>query len=212
MATRYFNPRTREGCDLWRRLYGRCGHDFNPRTREGCDGVILLLLGQHLRISIHAPVKGATKLKSKGTIGLTISIHAPVKGATRHLMGVDVVAGKISIHAPVKGATGKKTRKKDLGMNFNPRTREGCDLQNQVKLYNNRYFNPRTREGCDPDRSRRPGRHFHISIHAPVKGATRTISVGNLSFHDISIHAPVKGATRRKISSRSSSTFQSTHP
>ena len=60
-ATTGFNPRTREGCDLW-----GVGNDkritlgFNPRTREGCDlegqaG----LLGKVL-VSIHAPARGAT--------------------------------------------------------------------------------------------------------------------------------------------------------
>ena len=33
----YFNPRTREGCDLtWSEPSGLETH-FNPRTREGCD-------------------------------------------------------------------------------------------------------------------------------------------------------------------------------
>jgi len=56
------------------------------------------------KISIHAPVKGATH----GDVGpwdqLIISIHAPVKGATYNvfkLFTIDI----ISIHAPVKGAT-----------------------------------------------------------------------------------------------------------
>ena len=59
-----FNPRTREGCDK----PSITGNDrfigFNPRTREGCDrhpddGRALV------RVSIHAPVKGATNV---GTI------------------------------------------------------------------------------------------------------------------------------------------------
>ena len=57
----YFNPRTREGCDIHRvESAGRRQPDFNPRTREGCDlleWLADLLLG---KISIHAPVKGAT--------------------------------------------------------------------------------------------------------------------------------------------------------
>ncbi len=35
---------------------------FNPRTREGCDEVATLLGVTVQRISIHAPVKGATRL------------------------------------------------------------------------------------------------------------------------------------------------------
>ena len=55
-------------------------------------------------------------------------------------------------------------------------------------------FNPRTREGCDIlVRNNRYG-HIGISIHAPVKGATddTALMAGNGT---ISIHAPVKGAT-----------------
>ena len=33
----YFNPRTREGCDLRGVHNGRNEGNFNPRTREGCD-------------------------------------------------------------------------------------------------------------------------------------------------------------------------------
>ena len=56
----YFNPRTREGCDP-RPTSTTCQTAyFNPRTREGCDfpghdrRIVIS------RISIHAPVKGAT--------------------------------------------------------------------------------------------------------------------------------------------------------
>ena len=35
----------------------------------------------------------------------TISIHAPVKGATRYFNELTAEKRKISIHAPVKGAT-----------------------------------------------------------------------------------------------------------
>ena len=103
------------------------------------------------RISIHAPVKGATCLDSmvatdtiyfnprsrEGSDTMAffmfaqpvISIHAPVKGATVQSSRV-ALTHRISIHAPVKGATNR--------------------------------------------RHQLPGQE-RISIHAPVKGAT-TIS------------------------------------
>ena len=57
---------------------------------------------------------------------------------------------KISIHAPVKGAT--KKQEPTTGMNyFNPRTREGCDADLDLRRAGNLDFNPRTREGCDAD-------------------------------------------------------------
>ena len=58
--------------------------------------------------------------------------------------------GVISIHAPVKGATSRKHRQRSSKKNFNPRTREGCDI-----LLTQRMTQP-----------------LLISIHAPVKGAT----------------------------------------
>ena len=100
-------------------------------------------------------------------------------------------------------------------MNFNPRTREGCDSQagllctlsdisihapargatNTTPAYLMGWedFNPRTREGCDCDKD------FMvillvISIHAPARGATALASVAAALFA-ISIHAPARGAT-----------------
>ena len=34
-------------------------------------------------------------------------------------------------------------------LNFNPRTREGCDFRFKTRVRGERHFNPRTREGCD---------------------------------------------------------------
>ena len=103
------------------------------------------------KISIHAPVKGATDDTGAVPILELISIHAPVKGATRYLFSVVV----------------------PLLFDFNPRTREGCDYgsttRRQKRMYN---FNPRTREGCDVRQLQARTQGHAISIHAPVKGAT----------------------------------------
>ena len=79
------------------------------------------------QVSIHAPVKGATKLTSTGIIAVNsfnprsregsdvpvvpgpvpvpgVSIHAPVKGATQ-ISFAHGIQKRVSIHAPVKGAT-----------------------------------------------------------------------------------------------------------
>ena len=81
-------------------------------------------------------------------------------------------------------------------MNFNPRTREGCDPQLSLHAGQCRPdFNPRTREGCDDDSEEIGIEVIHISIHAPVKGATLSPAPVRLPHYSISIHAPVKGAT-----------------
>ncbi len=99
-----FNPRSREGSDLFGFLQIQCREDFNPRSREGSDGYSrngdysregfqstlprgerpppgqdFLLLGG---ISIHAPARGATRRCWRCSETLSISIHAPARGAT----------------------------------------------------------------------------------------------------------------------------------
>ena len=60
-------------------------------------------------------------------------------------------------------------------------------------------FNPRTREGCDGGQA--PYHDYGpISTHAPVKGATDDGETRK-TLHPISTHAPVKGATGRRRNS-----------
>ena len=54
-----FNPRSREGSDEIRCSIVNIANYFNPRSREGSDG-ILSQEASWLKISIHAPAKGAT--------------------------------------------------------------------------------------------------------------------------------------------------------
>ena len=64
-----FNPRTREGCDSQKICTKFILFQyFNPRTREGCDDIGKYLLANQKGISIHAPVKGATKRHRGGHI------------------------------------------------------------------------------------------------------------------------------------------------
>ena len=104
-GSRYFNPRTREGCDFTPPKTLEVAADFNPRTREGCDP--------------------ASKLPCSGRIH-----HFNPR--TRE--GCDLVLElarflpcRISIHAPVKGATHGTPPNERRTEDFNPRTREGCD-------------------------------------------------------------------------------------
>ena len=104
-----------------------------------------------------------------------------------------------------------------MTMSFNPRTREGCDIDIACVRLSIRSFNPRTREGCDlrpvtwpmsdtpfqsthPRGVRLPGLkltfgHVLVSIHAPARGATTEVSHGGCGIR-VSIHAPARGATR----------------
>ena len=136
-------------------------------------------------------MKGATHCIRDDHPTNAISIHAPVKGATRANLrkratghfnprsreGSDLYGQRlvqdlgISIHAPVKGATLLRLLCRPWLRNFNPRSREGSDTRAWCRAGLPRYFNPRSREGSDvvTDDGTRVR---DISIHAPVKGAT----------------------------------------
>jgi len=123
------------------------------------------------RISIHAPVQGATIQCLNVGIVDNISIHAPVQGATDKSETADLSA-LISIHAPVQGAT-----------------------INLFHYWACRYLFQSTH----PYRVRRArilgySSTNSISIHAPVQGATKR-PFAAVDRNLISIHAPVQGAT-----------------
>jgi len=73
-----------------------------------------------------------------------------------------------------------------------------------------RCFNPRARKGRDVSTGRLPPVDG-VSIHAPVKGATKFVW-GKYHGEDVSIHAPVKGATKKDQKRLENSKFQSTRP
>ena len=91
------------GVRLLSKLLYFWSNSFNPRTRVGCD-YIDSTWGLHIKVSIHAPVWGATRLAGLVITFYRVSIHAPVWGATELLKGGHRVA-RVSIHAPVWGAT-----------------------------------------------------------------------------------------------------------
>ena len=99
-----------------------------------------------------------------------VSIHAPARGATftpAELLTKELV----SIHAPARGATKLTAFSCNRRICFNPRTRTGCDIYNDVNK-----------------------RMEYVSIHAPARGATYTNAIGFPPLH-VSIHAPARGAT-----------------
>ena len=166
---------------------------FNSRTREGCDFIYPLDAvrlfafqfthpgGVRLRdrdprlevddVSIHAPGRGATRIRPHVRHTHDVSIHAPGRGATLYLCrdledkqsfnsrtreGCDpcrCVGDRgelyVSIHAPGRGATHLRHGASMGGQSFNSRTREGCDVGDGVRGHREPRFNSRTREGCD---------------------------------------------------------------
>ena len=141
---------------------------FNPRTRVGCDFTCPCLSYQ-FKVSIHAPVWGATIPQSQPHhwqvfqsthpcgVRLTKTHTARIvyMFQSTHPCGVRPTmrkqfdrAAAVSIHAPVWGAT-NDTALDLLSSSFNPRTRVGCDFNHHASRF-----------------------VLLVSIHAPVWGAT----------------------------------------
>ena len=86
-------------------------------------------------ISIHTPAKGVTK---KGRVHmqlLYISIHTPAKGVTL-FNPISMETDFISIHTPAKGVTALSSCSNSAFVDFNPHSREGSDLLQEIKLTN----------------------------------------------------------------------------
>ena len=121
-----------------------------------------------------------------------ISIHAPAWGATNHTRSPPQLSC-ISIHAPAWGATSWSLTRCAPHINFNPRTRVGCDVYDYIQHIGFTISIHAPAWGAtapeDP-----PYRREHISIHAPAWGATDAALVEGKDGQ-ISIHAPAWGAT-----------------
>ena len=98
-----FNPRTREGYDLLRRLPAFSFGNFNPRTREGYD-------------------YGKSSLQLRGQFQSTYP-----RGVRRRTGISYALCINISIHVPARGTTQQQSDQRNGWKNFNPRTREGYD-------------------------------------------------------------------------------------
>ncbi len=204
-----FNPRAREGRDpvdrviraasmpvsihapvkgatAALRLHGIDAACFNPRAREGRDA------------------SGATPAMRR----CAVSIHAPVKGATR--ASPDRAASRVSIHAPVKGATPQCRSPRTIDRRFNPRAREGRDTARAAAIEQLARFNPRAREGRDARLRRSEYRCSGFNPRAR-EGRDQTRMIERHRAR-VSIHAPVKGATRRVDDLEPVGLFQSTRP
>ena len=187
----YFNSRPSARGDIQTGGVRQIQHDFNSRPSARGDHQ-QSDFWLRSKISIHAPPRGATRLRElyiytnlfqftplregrrpcRGYKARTraISIHAPPRGATSRLREIDS-RGAISIHAPPRGATLRRSPCSPPSSNFNSR--------------------PSARG--DEKRSRKSEKGL-ISIHAPPRGATKDHMIYKKQ-DIISIHAPPRGAT-----------------
>ncbi len=123
-----------------------------------------------IRISIHAPARGATYLPCVTGHYRSISIHAPARGATQRTRGEKRSLPYFNPRSR-EGSDNAAHPRRCAGGDFNPRSREGSDhtvLDRNITVED---FNPRSREGSDRSGKDTGGRSY-ISIHAPARGAT----------------------------------------
>ena len=125
-----FNPRTHTGCDYF------CGINYYRYVQFQSThphGVRLRLIFCHppyMRVSIHAPTRGATILPP------VLSARASSCFNPRTHTGCDLPVGRVripggvSIHAPTRGATTSSASHPPVPSCFNPRTHTGCDSLN----------------------------------------------------------------------------------
>jgi len=123
------------------------------------------------RVSIHAPLRGATPSSDTSTRSRLFQSTHPC-GVRRPIQILRKHPARVSIHAPLRGATASRTRNRPAARRFNPRTPAGCDVPFSSERFHDLF----------------------VSIHAPLRGATRRIN-RNPILVNVSIHAPLRGAT-----------------
>ncbi len=138
-------------------------------------------------VSIHAPTRGATKIRLRAALRLVVSIHAPARGATEREV-LFLTSGKFQSTPPRGGRPNSLQRVCALTWCFNPRPHAGGDYSALGSMSDN-----------------------GVSIHAPTRGATIYRIKNNIELR-VSIHAPTRGATPRLFLGTSFDVFQSTPP
>ncbi len=164
---------------------------FNPRARVGRDAINNEGARQ-MKVSIHAPVWGATTIRAGGEPRHHVSIHAPVWGATIAV----VLRSRYSLFQSTRPCGARPAGKRCAMATRLFQSTRPCGARRRCgdvpRLQD--CFNPRARVGRDGGVAMCHGYKI-VSIHAPVWGATGTVS-GCPRLCGVSIHAPVWGATQ----------------
>ena len=84
-----FNPRTRVGCDAWRRTGPAGQKGFNPRTRVGCDFNEAEIVKFLRKFQSTHPRGVRRPAVTPGAPAHQVSIHAPAWGATLAISNIN---------------------------------------------------------------------------------------------------------------------------
>ena len=146
-------------------------HGFNPRSRTGSDDLYIAETVREREFQSTLPHGERQEELIKEYKSIKVSIHAPARGATGSYWRPRPFRG-VSIHAPARGATsasrfGTSTLQAFqstlphgerlswskfrylLTSCFNPRSRTGSDRFGSLYRRNREGFNPRSRTGSD---------------------------------------------------------------
>ena len=168
----HFNPRSREGSDGRLRPPTGMHRNFNPRSREGSDLNMSTWTFPKTLFQSTLP-RGERRLQLRfSRWGIRISIHAPARGATTTTWQPRQTSYNFNPRSR-EGSDFGKIMKYLSEVDFNPRSREGSDCSSRALIYILHNFNPRSREGSDKIIDK-PLPIHPISIHAPARGATKT--------------------------------------
>ena len=159
------------GARLFRRRNGVLPETFQSTRPCGARLVPLRSVLVGARVSIHAPLRGATAGLSSIPSPLSsfnprapagrdagrqhrrrcgdVSIHAPLRGATFHWC-LAPESQPVSIHAPLRGATTRTGGGIPKWLRFNPRAPAGRDQGLRHGATGRYRFNPRAPAGRDP--------------------------------------------------------------
>ena len=165
---------------------------FNSRTREGCDQKQAEVQGC-LRVSIHAPGRGATEFKEATHLGYEFQFTHPGGVRQEHYLASETLAGFQFTHP---GGVRPGVR------------RSVCLLVGLFQFTHPGGVRPFVRPSLDTHvqfQFTHPGgvrRYLYsvwvfrvkVSIHAPGRGATFSL-IDSFLYPDVSIHAPGRGAT-----------------
>ncbi len=166
--SRSFNPRPRAGGDLPPAPVLSVRPCFNPRPRAGGDHV-RGLRHTNRRVSIHAPVRGATGAKYT-TAGNPAFQSTPPCGGRRYSYGGTAVL-LVSIHAPVRGATSAPRSLPPI-RRFQSTPPCGGRPSGRAGRAKSRRFQSTPPCGGRPPEGIELVEAYPVSIHAPVRGAT----------------------------------------
>ena len=161
-----------------RRSISRHGVCFNPRAHAGRDAYKSATVHTHKRFQSTRP-RGARQ-----------SCHRP-----------NMAEASVSIHAPTRGATDMTASTAGANSRFNPRAHAGRDRFPLESLTLQSSFNPRAHAGRDKG-SNTTSQRFTLFQSTRPRGARPIQFCMSRGDVMVSIHAPTRGATRSVLTAR----------